>query len=70
MGRRIFMAAVLALYGGGAFAQAPQGSADHQDMLLRIYYDGDPRPAVEAPLGDFGEIAQLLEGHGAARLTL
>ena len=32
---------------------APQGSADHQDMLLRIYWDGNPIPAVEAPLGDF-----------------
>lgn len=32
---------------------AKDGSADHQDMLLRIYWDGDPRPAVEAPLGDF-----------------
>jgi hypothetical protein len=32
---------------------AKQGSANHQDMLLRIYWDGNPRPAVEAPLGDF-----------------
>jgi len=32
---------------------APQGSANHQEMLLRIYYDGDPRPGVEAPVGDF-----------------
>jgi len=32
---------------------APQGSANHQDMLLRIYYDGNTRPGVEAPLGDF-----------------
>ena len=32
---------------------APLGSATHQDMLLRIYYDGNPRPGVEAPLGDF-----------------
>lgn len=39
--------------GPGPQDWAPQGSADHQDMLLRIYYDGDPRPAVEAPLGDF-----------------
>lgn len=34
-------------------AWAPQGSANHQDMLLRIYYDGSTKPAVEAPLGDF-----------------
>lgn len=32
---------------------APKGSADHQEILLRMYWDGDDRPAVEAPLGDF-----------------
>ena len=32
---------------------AEKGAANHQEMLLRIYYDGNPRPAVEAPLGDF-----------------
>ncbi|MEW6742244.1 MAG: glycoside hydrolase family 172 protein [Planctomycetota bacterium] len=32
---------------------AKQGSADHQEMLLRIFYDGDERPGVEAPVGDF-----------------
>jgi hypothetical protein len=32
---------------------APQGSATHQDMLLRIYWDGSKKPGVEAPLGDF-----------------
>lgn len=32
---------------------APKGSANHQEMLLRIYWDGSPRPAVEAPVGDF-----------------
>lgn len=32
---------------------AKNGSANHQEMLLRIYYDGNPRPGVEAPLGDF-----------------
>ncbi|HBO44927.1 MAG TPA: hypothetical protein DD670_13560, partial [Planctomycetaceae bacterium] len=32
---------------------APKGSANHQEMLLRIYYDGNERPGVEAPLGDF-----------------
>lgn len=32
---------------------AKNGSANHQEMLLRIYWDGNPRPAVEAPVGDF-----------------
>jgi hypothetical protein len=32
---------------------APQGSANHQEMLLRMYWDGSARPAVEAPVGDF-----------------
>lgn len=32
---------------------AKNGSATHQEMLLRIYWDGDSKPAVEAPVGDF-----------------
>jgi len=32
---------------------APRGSATHQDMLLRITWDGRSRPGVEAPVGDF-----------------
>ena len=32
---------------------AKEGSATHQDMLLRVYWDGNPRPAIEAPVGDF-----------------
>lgn len=32
---------------------AQNGSANHQEMLLRIFYDGNPRPGVEAPVGDF-----------------
>ncbi|MBV9468905.1 MAG: DUF2961 domain-containing protein, partial [Abitibacteriaceae bacterium] len=32
---------------------ARNGSANHQEMLLRIYWDGNPRPGVEAPVGDF-----------------
>jgi hypothetical protein len=32
---------------------ARDGSANHQEMLLRIYYDGAERPGVEAPVGDF-----------------
>ncbi len=32
---------------------AKNGAANHQEMLLRIFYDGNERPAVEAPVGDF-----------------
>jgi len=32
---------------------AKNGSANHQEMLLRMYWDGRARPAVEAPVGDF-----------------
>jgi hypothetical protein len=32
---------------------ATNGSANHQEMLLRIYWDGRERPGVEAPVGDF-----------------
>ena len=32
---------------------AKAGSANHQEMLLRIYWDGRARPGVEAPVGDF-----------------
>jgi len=32
---------------------AKEGAANHQEMLLRMYWDGDERPAVEAPVGDF-----------------
>lgn len=32
---------------------AKNGSANHQEMLLRMYWDGGERPAVEAPVGDF-----------------
>jgi hypothetical protein len=32
---------------------APRGSANHQELMLRMYWDGESRPAVEAPLGDF-----------------
>src|SRR5579862_1170978 len=32
---------------------APKGSANHQDMLLRVYWDGSKKPAIEAPVGDF-----------------
>jgi len=29
------------------------GAANHQEMLIRIYWDGRPKPDVEAPVGDF-----------------
>ncbi|MHC4742757.1 MAG: glycoside hydrolase family 172 protein [Planctomycetota bacterium] len=32
---------------------AKNGSANHQEMLLRMYWDGEKRPGVEAPVGDF-----------------
>jgi hypothetical protein len=32
---------------------AKNGSANHQEMLLRIYWDGHKHPGVEAPIGDF-----------------
>lgn len=32
---------------------AKGGAADHQQMLLRIVWDGRKRPGVEAPVGDF-----------------
>lgn len=34
-------------------AWAPQGSANHQELLLRMYWDGRAEPAVEVPVGDF-----------------
>ena len=32
---------------------APRGSADKQEIMLRMYWDGRDKPAVESPLGDF-----------------
>jgi hypothetical protein len=32
---------------------APKGAANHQEMMLRIYWDDKQRPAVEVPLGEF-----------------
>ncbi len=37
----------------GRQAWAPQGSANHQEILIRVFYDGQPRPAIEVPFGDF-----------------
>ena len=39
--------------GPAPHAWAKDGSANHQEMLLRIYWDGGERPGVEAPVGDF-----------------
>ncbi len=39
--------------GSGKHPWAPEGSATHQEMLLRIFYDGSKEPAVEVPFGDF-----------------
>ncbi|MBP7051508.1 MAG: DUF2961 domain-containing protein [Phycisphaerae bacterium] len=34
-------------------ASAPNGAANHQEMLLRMYWDDQEKPAVEVPMGDF-----------------
>ncbi len=39
--------------GPEAHPWAKDGSANHQELLLRIYYDGNDKPGVEAPVGDF-----------------
>lgn len=39
--------------GPGRQSWAPQGSANHQELLLRVTYDGQERPAIEVPFGDF-----------------
>jgi len=39
--------------GPGPHPWARKGSANHQEMLLRIYWDDSERPGVEAPVGDF-----------------
>ncbi len=39
--------------GPAPHAWAKDGSANHQEMLLRMYWDGERRPGVEAPVGDF-----------------
>jgi hypothetical protein len=32
---------------------APKGSANHQEILLRVFYDGRAEPDIEVPFGDF-----------------
>lgn len=39
--------------GPGRHPWAANGSATHQEMLLRIFYDGREQPGVEVPFGDF-----------------
>lgn len=39
--------------GPGRHVWAVDGSATHQEMLFRIYYDGSDKPGVEVPFGDF-----------------
>jgi hypothetical protein len=39
--------------GPGKHPWATNGSATHQEMLLRIYYDGREKPDIEVPFGDF-----------------
>jgi len=39
--------------GPGKHPWATNGSATHQEMLIRIFYDGNDKPGVEAPFGDF-----------------
>ncbi len=39
--------------GSGKHPWAPEGSATHQEMLIRIFYDGQEEPGVEVPFGDF-----------------
>lgn len=39
--------------GPGRHPWAVNGSATHQEMLIRIYYDGSDVPGVEVPFGDF-----------------
>ena len=34
-------------------AWAPEGSANHQEILLRVYYDHGAEPAFEVPFGEF-----------------
>ncbi len=39
--------------GPGRHPWAPNGSANHQEVLLRVFYDGHDQPDIEVPLGDF-----------------
>jgi len=39
--------------GPGKHPWAPTGSATHQEMLIRVFYDGHEQPDIEVPFGDF-----------------
>jgi hypothetical protein len=39
--------------GPGRHVWAVDGSATHQEMLLKVYYDGSENPGIEVPFGDF-----------------
>jgi len=39
---------------------AKNGAANHQEMLLRIFWDGREKPDVEAPVGDFFACGQAM----------
>ena len=39
--------------GPGRHPWAPEGSATHQEMLIRVWYDGREIPDIEVPFGDF-----------------
>lgn len=39
--------------GPGRHPWATNGSATHQEMLIRVFYDGREEPGVEVPFGDF-----------------
>jgi len=39
--------------GPGRHPWATNGSATHQEMLIRVYYDGREEPGIEVPFGDF-----------------
>lgn len=39
--------------GPGRHPWATNGSATHQEMLFRVYYDGSEVPDIEVPFGDF-----------------
>jgi hypothetical protein len=39
--------------GPGRHPWAINGSATHQEMLIRVFYDDNPVPGIEVPFGDF-----------------
>ncbi len=39
--------------GPGRHSWAENGSSTHQEMLIRVFYDGNEKPDIEVPFGDF-----------------